>query len=213
LEAWGEWVREFLLLDVPHRQVVFTIPKTLRIFFKFRRRLLGELCRSAVRALTVYLEALAGEELVPGIIVAVQTFGDWVNFHPRGTPVSMSTAGSGPGLRPKPSVSGNTWSGPSWRWTASCSWNVRARSATGMVRTAQRWKGWAEMIRKVYEVDPMICPRCGGTMKVVAFLTDYAVVDRIIRHLELTFVAEKPPPAYAFEQVALMAAEESGGYE
>jgi len=69
------------------------------------------------------------------------------------------------------------------------------------------------MIRKVYEVDPMICPRCGGTMKVVAFLTDYAVVDRIIRHLELTFVAEKPPPPYAFEQVALMAAEESGGYE
>ena len=72
---------------------------------------------------------------------------------------------------------------------------------------------WAEMIRKVYEVDPLICPRCGGTMKVVAFLTEYGVVDRIIRHLELTFVAEKPPPAYAFEQVALMAAEESGGYE
>ena len=67
-------------------------------------------------------------------------------------------------------------------------------------------KGWAEMIRKVYEVDPMICPRCGGKMKVVAFLTEYAVVDRIIRHLELTFVAEKPPPAHTFEQAALMAA-------
>ena len=50
-------------------------------------------------------------------------------------------------------------------------------------------------------------------MRVVAFLTEYAVVDRIIRHLELTFVAEKPPPAYALEQVALMAAEESGEYE
>ncbi len=65
-----------------------------------------------------------------------------------------------------------------------------------------RSKGWAEMIRKVYEVGPLICPRCGGTMKVVAFLTEYGVVDRIIGHLELTFVAEKPPPAYAFEQVA-----------
>lgn len=74
-------------------------------------------------------------------------------------------------------------------------------------------KGWAEMIRKVYEVDPMICPRCGGKMKVVAFLTEYAVIDRIIRHLELTFVAEKPPPAYALEQVALLAAEESVEYE
>jgi hypothetical protein len=74
-------------------------------------------------------------------------------------------------------------------------------------------KGWAEMIRKVYEVDPLVCPRCGGRMKVVAFLTEYAVADRIIRHLTLTFAAEKPPPAQAFEQVALMAAEESGDYE
>ena len=66
-------------------------------------------------------------------------------------------------------------------------------------------KGWAKMIRKVYEVDPLVCPKCGGRMKIVAFLTEYAVVDRIIRHLELTFAAEKPPPAQAFEQVALMA--------
>jgi len=31
-EEWGQWVRETLILDVPHRQVVLTIPKTLRIF-------------------------------------------------------------------------------------------------------------------------------------------------------------------------------------
>jgi hypothetical protein len=31
-------------------------------------------------------------------------------------------------------------------------------------------KGWAEMIRKVYEVDPMVCPQCGGKMKIIAFL-------------------------------------------
>jgi len=29
----------------------------------------------------------------------------------------------------------------------------------------------------------MVCPQCGGEMKVIAFLTDYAVVDRIIDHL------------------------------
>lgn len=73
-------------------------------------------------------------------------------------------------------------------------------------------KGWAAMIRKVYELDPMTCPHCGG-MKVVALLTEHAVVDRIIRHLELTLVAEKPPPAYALEQVALMAADKSGEFE
>jgi hypothetical protein len=74
-------------------------------------------------------------------------------------------------------------------------------------------KGWAEMIRKVYEVDPLVCPRCGGRMKVVAFIREYAVVDRIIRHLKLTFAAEKPPHSQVFERVALMTAEKSGEYE
>jgi hypothetical protein len=73
--------------------------------------------------------------------------------------------------------------------------------------------GWAEMMRKVYEADPMICPRCGGRMKVVAFLTKQAVVDRIISHLEWTFVAEKPPPCHVLSELALMAAEESEEYE
>jgi transposase len=56
-----------------------------------------------------------------------------------------------------------------------------------------RSKGWAEMIRKVYEVDPMVCPECGGPMKVIAFITDYQAIDRIIAHLKLTFLAAKPP--------------------
>jgi hypothetical protein len=73
-------------------------------------------------------------------------------------------------------------------------------------------KGWAAMIRKVYEVDPMVCPRCGGPMKVIAFITEYAVLDRIIDHLKLAFVAEKPPPSHVFEQVALMAVEENADY-
>ena len=73
-------------------------------------------------------------------------------------------------------------------------------------------KGWAAMIRKVYEVDPMRCPKCGGSMKVVAFITDYAAVDRIIDHLKLTFVAEKPPPSRVLTEVALMAAEQRMEY-
>jgi hypothetical protein len=71
-------------------------------------------------------------------------------------------------------------------------------------------KGWAEMIRKVYEVDPLVCPQCGGTMKVVAFITDFPVVDRIIGHLKLSFVAERPPPIVYRE--VLMAAETPAEY-
>jgi len=45
-------------------------------------------------------------------------------------------------------------------------------------------------------------------IRVVAFITDYPAVDRIIDHLKLRFVAEKPPPSHVFDQVALTAAEE-----
>jgi hypothetical protein len=68
-------------------------------------------------------------------------------------------------------------------------------------------RGWAEMIRKVYEVDPLVYDQCGGQMKVIAFITDYAVVDRIIHHLKLTFVAGKPPPPHLVYQELLMDSE------
>jgi len=62
-EEWGEWIREELLLDVPHRQVVFTVPKILRLFFRFRRKLLNSLCLSAVQALVKFLHTATGLEL------------------------------------------------------------------------------------------------------------------------------------------------------
>jgi len=68
------------------------------------------------------------------------------------------------------------------------------------------------MILKVYEVDPMVCPKCGGLIKVIAFITDYRAVDRIIDYLKLRFVAKKPPPSHIFEQVGLMAAKEQAEY-
>jgi hypothetical protein len=49
-------------------------------------------------------------------------------------------------------------------------------------------------------------------MKVVAFITDFKAVDRIIDHLKLTLVAEKPPPSRVLTEVALMAAEQRMEY-
>ncbi len=68
---------------------------------------------------------------------------------------------------------------------------------------------WVEMIRKVYEVDPMVCLECGGTMKVIAFITNYSVVDKTINRLKLSFVAERPPPLQIVNQEVLMAIEAS----
>lgn len=58
----------------------------------------------------------------------------------------------------------------------------------------------------------MLCPECGGRMRIIAFLTDYSVVDRIINHLKLTFAAYKPPPPRIVYQEVLMAAETSAEY-
>jgi len=73
-------------------------------------------------------------------------------------------------------------------------------------------RGRAEMIRKVFEVDPLLCPRCGGQMRIIAFLSDYTAVDRISNHLKLTFVAERPPPPRIACQEFLMSAEPSTNY-
>ena len=73
-------------------------------------------------------------------------------------------------------------------------------------------KGWAEMIRKVYEVDPLLCPSCGGEMRIIAFIENHPVIDKIIRHPKLTFQAERPPPPQVVQQQLLMAAEEKGKY-
>ena len=42
-----------------------------------------------------------------------------------------------------------------------------AISATTATRSSQTW---SMLIKRVYEVDPLCCPQCGGQMKVVAFL-------------------------------------------
>jgi hypothetical protein len=51
-----------------------------------------------------------------------------------------------------------------------------------------------------------------GKMKVLAFITDYPVVDKIINHLKLTFVTSKPPPSPIAYQEVLMTAETSSEY-
>jgi hypothetical protein len=47
---------------------------------------------------------------------------------------------------------------------------------------ARRRQAWAQRLRKVFEVEPLVCPRCGEAMVILAWITDYAVVDRIRRH-------------------------------
>jgi hypothetical protein len=293
-----------------------------------KRRLLGELCRSALRALSRYFELVAGSALTPGVIAAIQTFGDRMNFHPHlhflVTEGGVDRAGV---FHKIPRIDDSRLEeifarevladlvrkellSPEWA-ERILSWQhtgfslhslVRATTKVeaervgkymirpllslerlslderegkvgyrhgedgakqermdylefiarvtshipdkgqvmvryyGLYANAHRGKvrkasltafplrivedelrrvpsrGWAAMIRKVYEVDPMTCPRCRGQMKVISFLIDYAVVDRIIDHLKLTLVAERPPPPQVAYQELLLAADPPAEY-
>jgi hypothetical protein len=79
---WAGWAEEELLEDVPHRQAVFTIPKRLRIFFRYHRELLGELAGCTWRALKLYFTIyFDGADLTPGAVGFVQTAGELLNCH------------------------------------------------------------------------------------------------------------------------------------
>jgi hypothetical protein len=53
---------------------------------------------------------------------------------------------------------------------------------------------WARMIAKVYQVDPLVCSRCGKRMSIVAFVTDDVPIRRILDHLGLSPPPEEKPP-------------------
>ena len=55
-------------------------------------------------------------------------------------------------------------------------------------------KNWARLIHKTYEVDPLLCPNCNGTMQVIAFIEDSGVIKKILKHLRLWRVKRNPPP-------------------
>lgn len=44
---------------------------------------------------------------------------------------------------------------------------------------------WAALIKKVYEINPLLCPKCGGQMKIITFLErrhQAATIQRILKH-------------------------------
>ena len=54
-------------------------------------------------------------------------------------------------------------------------------------------KRWAELIYKIYNVDPLTC-RCGAQMKIVAFVTEPASIRRILAHRNKNPSRQRPPP-------------------
>ena len=54
---------------------------------------------------------------------------------------------------------------------------------------------WARGMKKIFQVDPLICPRCGETMKIKAFLSDPREIERLCSNLGVD--AWRAPPPFA----------------
>ncbi len=57
---------------------------------------------------------------------------------------------------------------------------------------------WAELLKKVFDVDVLACPECGGRLRLIAFMADGKVAGRILDHLGLD--AAGPPLVRAHAQ-------------
>jgi hypothetical protein len=49
---------------------------------------------------------------------------------------------------------------------------------------------WAVLIARIYEAFPLLCPMCGGQMRIIAFITHSAEIRHILNHIGV----ESAPP-------------------
>ncbi len=43
---------------------------------------------------------------------------------------------------------------------------------------------WAILIARIYAVFPLICPACGGQMKIIAFIREKPVINGFLKSIE-----------------------------
>ena len=59
-------------------------------------------------------------------------------------------------------------------------------------------RAWARLIKQVYEVDPLVCTRCGGPMRIIALIEQREIIEKSLTHLGLWPALSLPkgsPPA------------------
>ena len=54
---------------------------------------------------------------------------------------------------------------------------------------------WAALIARIYEVFPLLCPICGGQMRIIAFITHSAEIRQILDHIGVDSEPPRQSPA------------------
>jgi hypothetical protein len=82
LQLFAEHLSENVLLKLPHRQFVFTIPKLLRIYFKNDRNLFADVSKIIFSIINDYYNEAAHTAVTSGAVVSYQTYGDMMRHNP-----------------------------------------------------------------------------------------------------------------------------------
>ncbi|MBM4029601.1 MAG: hypothetical protein FJ280_30010, partial [Planctomycetes bacterium] len=83
-------------------------------------------------------------------------------------------------------------SGSAWPPEAQATPQEGADSGEEFARARRR--SWARLVKKVFEADPLVCPRCRGPLTIISLIGDGPVIEKILRHLKLWDRAERSPP-------------------
>ena len=55
-----------------------------------------------------------------------------------------------------------------------------------------RMHSWHTMIQKIYAIDPLLCPFCGGEVKILSFIIKPKTIKKILDAMDLP--SQKPEP-------------------
>jgi hypothetical protein len=315
---YGQWLLTAVLKDVPHRQWVLSIPKRLRIYFMYDRKLLSKLSRCGWKVIRAFLKSASSDnDAAPAASIAVHTYGDFLNFNPHlhaivadGCFLSDGSFQMAPGIMAqdleqafqhevfkmlkkegkindaivenmlswhhsgfhvylgsriwpddetglenlartivracfsqermiyipakrssdavakviytaKDGRSRKTFDALDWlaqlvlhipdRYTQTVRYyGYYSNKSRGMrkkvqmddqipsivpsqMSSTQFRRNWARLIQRIYEVDPLLCPKCQGAMRIISFIEDESLIQKILKHLGIQTRNHDPP--------------------
>ena len=95
-----------------------------------------------------------------------------------------------PLIVPKPDVQFSPCANPS-AWPESAPDLESEREATTSAPPRRKNYSWSELLRRVFDIDILICERCGGPVRVIAAIQEPDMIEKILNHVGLP---SKPPP-------------------
>ena len=68
----------------------------------------------------------------------------------------------------------------------------------------ERRQPWAALLKRVFKEDVLVCPKCSGKMRLIAFIKEPVAIKKILGHLGLPTEVPQPAPARAPPQLAFV---------